>query len=382
LRISELDAREDHDAIAARTLTDAWERQYGQQFRVSFGRHGRGQQWRQQNLLSAWITSSAGPEVRRFLADSFRHTQVKHRQVPQWLAGTALASRVGLAVTSRSVFTVDPALPDTHNLLILPGNRRIRFFDFGSGKSRVALKDGFDDTAMSTELGVRGGGQVGPFPPILRSGSGWFEEDIIDGLTLSRCPPRLDRATIDEVALARLEAWGARSAESVDTASYIDSQVEVVTALAEGRLALPKNLAETVSAIQSQTVIQDSHGDCQPGNIIIEQDGSNPLFIDWEYHGRRSRHYDRVVFGTGLRWPANLSERLRKHDYYVAGASSATLNDLPGGEARRALIVTALLEDVVWRLKTWKSGPKAILARGIPSEVGPVIQAIWGAFEH
>ena len=218
-------AREDFDAVLAQTLSAAWTAWRGAPHRVTVGDPAApGQRWTFQPLLSAYYVPSAlSRRARRYLADSFRHTPVAHRRLPQLALGTLLATRAGLTLAGRPGFTVDPPLPDPGHTLVVPGNQRLRLFDFRAGRTRVVLKRGFDAASLATEVRVRTSGP-GPFPPVLDHGLEplpWLEEPLLDAWALPRCPPHVDTAAARQRAVAALDAWLATTARREERASWI-----------------------------------------------------------------------------------------------------------------------------------------------------------------
>ena len=91
-----------------------------------------------------------------------------------------------------------------------------------------------------------------------------------------------------------------------------------------------------------------SHGDFQPGNVLLDGEGCLTL-IDWEETDIRSSCYDAMVFSLSARFPSGLSGRV--HAFLKDGAS------LPDelaifGLSRAELVSLWLCEDIIWRLTT------------------------------
>lgn len=357
MRLHELRAREDIDGIVVRTLERAWSLELGRSFRVEPGAAGE-QRWRVQPLLSGYFVEGIASAPRRFLRDQFRHTPVWRRRLPQYLLGTALASRVGLRLTGPVAFSVTPAIPGAEERLVVPGNRRLRMFDFASGRSRVVLKDGFSRAAIEREVAVRGSGAVGPFIPITRSdvAEGWFEEPIFDGYALPRCPPWFSQRALGQRALELLEAWSGEATREVDARRYAEGLAERLRGALLGDERAPKGrvkektlrrLDELVARATGTALLTSrSHGDFQPGNVLVSRDGERVLLTDWEYSGERSVDYDRLVWGLGSRTGRDLGRELRAIE--KAGGSDAVA--LVAKPAARATVVTLFeLEELGWK---------------------------------
>ena len=222
MRINEIKEREDLDVILRKTLEAEWTRTQGHQVHVRMTDSSAGQTWREQPLLSAYYVRGVESEVRRYLADSFRYTTVKARMLPQWLLGTALASKPGLRWSSKPVFRVTPQIEYAEKKLIVPGNQRIRIFDFDAGRITVVLKHGFDSETMQREIAVRNGDNAEHFVKVIEADDRgrWMEEPFVDGFPLSRCPPWHNRLELERRAFECLAKWQRRYCRTVSAADY------------------------------------------------------------------------------------------------------------------------------------------------------------------
>ena len=131
MNTAEMRSREDFDAVLFGTLQTAWSREQGQP--VAVGADGPGQPWRFHPLHSAYTVAGASAAPRRFLANSVRYAMRRWRRPAQWVAGTALSASPGLWALSRPGFVVSPGIPGARDMVLLPGNQRIRLFDFSAG---------------------------------------------------------------------------------------------------------------------------------------------------------------------------------------------------------------------------------------------------------
>ncbi|MGM0574762.1 MAG: phosphotransferase [Myxococcota bacterium] len=366
MNVREMRRREDIDTVLRATLQRGWSRQHGD---VRLGAPDEpGQRWSYLPLVGAFAVADVGRVGRRWLRDNIRHTPFRRRAIPQWIVGTAITSRPVLRRVAQPAFTVRPALPRPHDLVVVPGNQRVRIFDFGSGRSRVLLKEGFDAGTMRNEIAVRGDGAAGPFPPIVAHGGdgAWFEEPLVDGWAVPRCPPGVDRAARTREALRRLDRWTRSATRQVAASEHAADVHALARALAaevgarygrdmEDVEALLDRL--TVEASRTRTIrLARTHGDFQAGNLLVPRSGGPVMILDWEHAGERTRWYDVLVLGLGIRFAAGRSARLRA---FVLG------DDVPEGlppEAedpawRRLHVAWLLLEDLVFHLAQGLTGP-------------------------
>jgi hypothetical protein len=367
MRIAELRDREPYDLIARRSLNRLLTTWAGPELGftplegLGGARGDGGQQWWVQEQLSAYVVPCAAPAVWAFLADGFRHTQVRSRRLAQYVLGTALASPVGLRCAGRPAFSLRSPIAGADHLVIVPGNRRMRLFDLASGRTRTLLKDGVDPGILRPELALRSAADAdAPFPPILDSGPDWFDEPIVPGFALPRIRDPHVQARASHAALAQLDAWARPRAREISGQDYVEDLALRAEAACH-RLGMndvaPALFRQLPTHCFGRVTLAPSHGDCQAGNVVVSPSGT-PTWIDWEFTGERSRLYDRLTWALGLRFPAGLSARVDAERHAPSAASG-----LPMAPRERAnAIAVALLEDLVLTLEARAS----IGLRGAP----------------
>lgn len=346
-------------ATLARGLSD-W---LGRVVRV--GRPGVGQTWRLQPLLSACYVRDPSRAVRRFLRAGLRYTPRRRRLPVQFAAGTALTTRAGLLVSSRPLFAIEPGLLRARDIAVVPGNQRVRILDFGAGCSRVLAKQGFSRVGMRREIAVRGPGRSGPFPPITAADpdAGWFVEPIVDAVALARLPPWRSRLRAEERALERLAAWQrgrGRTRAAADWAGDERSAVRSALEAVEARFGvdlsgLERHIDDLLERAGSGTVeLAPSHGDFQPGNLLVDGAGEVHL-IDWERSEERMRRYDEWTLRLRSRAPPGLGQRLAK----------ALQHGLPGVAQPVAELARFALQDLRFYLDESAVGPLRVPSAGL-----------------
>ena len=370
MRIAELRARERYDDILLRTLSQQLSVWHGEPFSVA--NRGHGQAWLEHRIFSAYVTAEATREVRRFLADQVRHTSNRLRRLPQFIIGTAAATRLGIRAASSSKLFVSPHIPNANHLAILPGNRRIRFFDLAKQCSRVVMKDGFSSDAIDAELRVRGSGHNGPFPPILDmdQAAGWFTEPLVSGRVLARIPSRTAARSYRDLALRQLTAWAAPG-----RLFWSYEQWWAENTVAKALLGESMDAVNALIGHEPKVEVQPSHGDFQPGNILVQPSESRVWLLDWEFYGIRSTHYDGLVLLTGLRWPGQAAASIE--DALSGRLLVPSLQSLSLQQRKRA-VVMALIEDITLRLRGWDG----TLEGASPPEIPYLIALIRSVIER
>jgi hypothetical protein len=375
MRIAQLRQREDLDAVVIRTLAEGLTSLREESTSVT-GVRGRGQEWFVQALLSAYFTRSPSPVVRRFLRDSFRFTPKWTRLPAQALLASLLSSPLGLRATSRHAFAISPPVEPRSHVLIVPGNQRVRLFDFSRGEVIVFLKAGFDPKSMERELEVRRKGRGGPFPPVLTTAHQplYFSEPILDGFALPRCPPWLNRRAVTRLAVEMLGDWLEPSYEVVATRDYLAAltlRIEGHLAELQKKFTFPvaalrgwvRRLAEEASAFP-EVPAAFTHGDFQAGNLFVARDARRVWLLDWEHAAQRFAWYDYLVFGLDSRATGGIGGRLA--DFLAGRRPVAGLPaDQRAAEWRRMALALFLLEDLEWYLHESGLGPYSAPSRGL-----------------
>ena len=250
-----------------------------------------------------------------------------------------------------------PSEMATKDLVIVPNNRSIRFFDYQTDTVGCIIKKGFTDKYFSNQIRFRTQYSYPFMVPLLRHGDTWFEEPILKGHPLARVTDQ--KAYQKGIADAKQGIFCLMSdtKREVDTNTYISNLLEKITDLTEQAkirkqikkgektLEIAKNAATIATKLDKITLCQ-SHGDFQSGNIWVDTDGKTWIY-DWETAGERSVWYDisvlsyslRRAYGWGDFWKNELPSQMLFEQQ----------NSTP--EQYRAMKCVVLLEDIVFYLE-------------------------------
>lgn len=382
MHVREMRAREAYEQVLKESLTRGLTEYSGTSQQVSGVGH---QRWWYQPLFGVYHGCQPSQPVRRWMRDSFRYTPVRRRALAQFLVGTTAASRSGLRLTQQGAFGLTPGLNHPADLVIIPGNQRIRLLCFRDGITRIWAKAGFDPSGLEREVKAREH-HAGPFVEVRGHAAdySWVEEDLIEGQVLPRVAPWKNVRAPLASALQELDEWTASLPTHVGAGDYAQSLV--VTALGlEARLVAkfhayagtdPQAIGSTrvfgneahlgslaTTACRLGTVrLGLTHGDLQPGNIMRRTTG-DMVIIDWEHARERVWYYDRLVFGLrtrgGAAWTSACSA-------FLAGDRSFPFEPCPADRSwRQAALALFRLEEWVWYLREANSGPYIVLPNGL-----------------
>ncbi|MCP4448939.1 MAG: phosphotransferase [Myxococcales bacterium] len=388
MRIADMQAREDFDAVLYSTLEAGWSAMLGYPIRVEALRGPTAQTWYVSQTLGGFFVGRPGKRVREYLRDGLRYTPRKARFVPQWLISTGLSTSLGLEIASTKAFSVSPEITRAGSMLVVPGNQRIRVFDFRKNVVRVILKTGFSPDAMAREISFRK--QYGSEPFVLEilkmaDDLTWFEEPIVHSYALPRCPPWYRRSSLAATALGDLEQWSSAFTHSVPSREYSDTLLERLFDLLEllkerftsCDLRPAQGFGKALAAVASEMgelELAPSHGDFQGGNVLVTKASRRPIIIDWEHSGERWRYYDRLVMGLSTRSPARLSTRWKA---FIAGdTKESALSALPKSPSwRTSACALVALEDLLWYASESLAGPYSRPSEGLTLLLSELEQA-------
>lgn len=369
MKIDEILRREDYLTSICKSLEVGWSEQFGVPYRVSEGMSDTAQNWTLQRFLSVFHTGMPGTDIRHFSQDLVRYTARRVRQYPQWLLGTARARPLSLRLLGRAGFFVEPGVPNAQQLLLLPGNRRHRVVDFSNRQTRVMLKAGFSRSAIEREVAVRAA-PGGPFVALTAWGDTWFEEPLFDGRALNRWTDARQRDEWRRRAWTDLASWLMRSERESSAEDYLAGlSARAEAAAQESTSRYPAIACFPISELLDRLAnaaakigvvrLAETHGDFQPGNVMVNPQQDCVVLSDWEYSGERARDYDFLVYALGLRHPTGVLNRLEQ---FASTGELAFDDECLSGEFadpvwRASALATAILEELVHLLEESLSGP-------------------------
>ena len=382
MKIADLLQREPFGEILERTLSHYFQGRYGIEFEVRWYAKSPGvgaiaaqgfQPWLCRPDLNAIFAAHAPSKVldpvrRELYETSVRWQRPLQRAYFGLVAHPRLVERL-----AKVAIGIKPALPDADSLLILGGNNRLRILDLQSQRLHFVLKDGFDTRSTQRELEVRRVVQSPHIPEIvcLAPDGTWFEQRCIQGAALNRLPSEYDPLPFEERAIKLLASWAANTVEAVSVIEYSRSLLDQIEAHLATRVpdgleqmkaqvrtwarALCVAIERLAASAGDSIELALSHGDFQPGNILLEE-GDHLWVTDWEYSARRQRHYDILVYGLRSRFARGLAGRIGQltadHRVFSEPPWRAWphLSDISPDRLRMVASVF-LLEDLLWRVQ-------------------------------
>lgn len=376
MKLGELRAREDLDEVLKETLRERLSERLGRAVEVSAPEGADENAWRLQPLVGVCWGPGLNDAGRHFIAAMLRGGNSWEARALRAPIRAVLRTAAGLKVTSRRAFGLPSHVVDSTQTLLLLGNRRIRLVFLGSGRCLVLLKAGFSSEGMKTEIQRRGRHLAGPFPKIdAHDEEGrWFEEDVLDAEPLPRCPSSWKPEDLGSLAVKRLEDWSEHTIVWRNATEYVEELrcrllggLERRVGKYDLRLLLKPEWLDALSqrATRLGTIeTRVSHGDLQPGNILVERTSRVPLITDWETSDRRSVWYDRLVWALETRYGGDLMKRF--NTFVTTGTSKRhPLVELRSRPQRQSVVALFLLEELEWLIRESTAGPLVCPGAGV-----------------
>lgn len=304
-----------------------------------------------------------------------RHTvQRSHAVQRNVLTKLAMAMFIKVAFSRRGMFgckyIVFDHVPDhSESLMILPGNMKLKVFDFQEGTITNILKEGFEEASLKSEMDIRLNPAKEYILPLKLERANVYCEKLIQGRSYDRLENHLAASMIGKIEDILLDIQqGNRT--TINCADYLRKQVEIVSQLLmklQCEQALRDRILSFVEQLrrfgEGEVVLSDSHGDFQNGNIFVSDDG-RIYILDWETYAIRSIGYDLLTFFYKFRYRTDYLKRIDDYLNNESWNAIAQKYGLPSSD-KRVVLSTYFMEDTIWLLKETLSTPEKRVSDGI-----------------
>jgi aminoglycoside phosphotransferase len=366
MRLSLLLEREPFPQILEKTLTHFWGRHFEREISVRWV-NGRAapqpgeQVWLVNAYLNAIFVPEAEPPIFDPIRREFSRSLVWWKRPLQRAYVHLAAAPPTARLLAQARLHVAPPIPQAKRQLLVGGNHKIRWLQAGEGVAYGICKAGFDNRFMRQEIAARQQAAACGLPvPALRAvdpAGNWFAETYLSGTPLNRLADAQAAETAVQQIMAALERLYAATETTTTVGAYAAHRHAQIQALIQphhllaaadkARLSrLADRLLARVAGSTAVCPLALTHGDCQPGNILCNEDGA--WLIDWEYAGLRQRDYDRLTLALQSRFPVELADRLQA--FLVEGWPAPWRSLWAAVGDREARITLFLLEEICLHL--------------------------------
>lgn len=366
----DIQSRENIDAIMGETLSGY----FRTKVTVS-GQYRRGSY-----ILCPRLNAAVYARPERRVKQFMQRSHAARRNV---LLQLAMSMFIRVAFSRQGLFgcryiTFEKLPPHAESLLIMPGNMKLKLFDFQTGVITNVLKAGFTDASLELEKGIRLNTDKPYILPLKMEQDNVYTEQLVPGCSFDRLEKHRASAANEEIKKCLLDIQQGNR-RIIDAADYLSGQLLSLRQLLEklnSEKALKKRIlsfAEKMGRFSGkQVILSDSHGDFQSGNTFIADDG-RVYILDWETFAVRSIGYDLLTFFYKFRYRGDFLMRI---DSFLNDIGWQTIAKQYGAEGltKRSILSVYFIEDIIWLLQETLSTPEKRCSDGIRKYGEPEFQ--------
>jgi len=329
--------------------------------------------------INAIVTRDSSREVREYIYKECSNN-------PNLLKRFAIYLYTRLLLKSKGKFldkciSIEPKTKDENSLLIFPGNKKIKIFNFKKNYIDNIIKESFNDYCFKRELDFRLNNTKYDFVlGIERYSNRWYREKIIDGVSLPRISDKNKHKLFKENVNKLLDLLQKDTEKEIEMGEYINilvSRIKEESHKLEDKSEkfnferkLEKFVMFLVDMIANKKdiiLLSLSHGDMQEGNVIIRRVDDKIFIVDWETWDERTIWYDKLMFNCNLRNNYKFEGNLRKYlfnykDIICEGRDNIFTADL---NRRKAIAIIFILEDLLWQIEESNNFPGEIVSYSV-----------------
>lgn len=262
-------------------------------------------------------------------------------------------------------------------------NRSLRIFDYEAGTTVSIQKAGFTNKFFQNQLQFRLKHPHSFIPPILASGTDWFEERIYTGKVLARIIDSQAYKAAQTQTLAYMAQLQEASMEQQPSQSYIAGLCRHLEDMLEATAANKATTCHSYAAEYLRRLQKylktapetlptvSSHKDLQGGNILVTPE--KLWIIDWETQGRGSCWFDAITMIYGTRYYGGIRKLTRDT---LANRLPEQIGKTEGWTAKQILAIF-LLEDLEFYLEDMLELPGKAGSATFDRYMGEVQEINW-----
>lgn len=329
--------------------------------------------------INAIVTKDNSVEVKKYIFKEFSNN-------PNLLKRCAIYFYTRLLLKSRGIFSdkcisIEPKIKDENSLLIFPGNKKIKIFNFKENYIDNIVKESFIDHCFNKELDFRLNNTKYDFVlGVERYSNRWYREKIIDGVSLPRISNKNKHKLFKESVNKILDLLQEDSEKKIEMGEYINTLINRIKEESykledkSEKFNFERKLERFVIYLVGKIVnkkdvvlLSLSHGDMQEGNVIIRKTDEKIFIVDWETWSERCIWYDKLMFNYNLRNIYKFINNLKNYlfnykDIICEGRDGIFTADL---NQRKVIVIIFILEDLLWQIKESNNFPYGIVSNSV-----------------
>jgi len=329
--------------------------------------------------INAIVTKDNSREVREYIYKEFSNN-------PSFLKRFTIYFYTRLLLKSKGRFSdkcisIEPEIKDENSLLIYPGNKKIKIFNFKENYIDNIVKESFIDYCLNKELDFRLNNTKYDFVlGVERYSNRWYREKIIDGVSLPRIADKNKHKLFKENVNRLLDLLQEDTKTEIEIGEHINKLVSKIKKESHKledkseKFNFERNLKEFVMYLINKIInkkdiilLSLSHGDMQEGNVIIRRTDEKIFILDWETWDERTIWYDKLMFNCNLRniykFLSNLKNYLFNYKNIIyKGRDDIFTADL---NRRKVIAIIFILEDLLWQIEESNNFPYNIVNNSV-----------------
>lgn len=329
--------------------------------------------------INAIVTKDNSGEVRKYIFKQFSNN-------PNLLKRFAIYFYTRLLLKSRGIFSdkcisIEPKIKDENSLLIFPGNKKIKIFNFKENYIDNIVKESFIDYCFHKELDFRLNNTKYDFVlGVERYSNRWYREKIIDGVPLPRISDKNKHKLFKVYVNKLLDLLQEDSEKKIEIGEYINTLINRIKEESykledkSEKFNFERKLERFLTYLVGKIVNKEdvvllslSHGDMQEGNVIIRKTDEKIFIVDWETWSERTIWYDKLMFNYNLRNVYKFIDNFKKYlfnykDIIYEGRDGIFTADL---NRRKAIAIIFILEDLLWQIEESNNFPGEIVSYSV-----------------
>lgn len=329
--------------------------------------------------INAIVTKKNSEEVRKYIFKEFSNN-------PNLLKRFAIYFYTRLLLKSKGRFSdkcisIKPKIEDENSLLIFPGNKKIKIFNFKENYIDNIVKESFIDYCFNKELNFRLNNTKYNFVLTVEKHSNrWYREKIIDGVSLPRISDKSKHKLLKEIVNKILDLLQEDTKIEIKIGEYVNTLVSKIKKESykledkSEKFNFERNLEKFVMYLANMItnkrdiiLLSLSHGDMQEGNVIIRRTDEKIFIIDWETWGERTIWYDKLMFNYNLRNIYKFISNLKKYIFNYKNIICKDKNDIFTTDLnrRKVIAIIFILEDLLWQIEESNNFPYDIVSYSV-----------------
>jgi thiamine kinase-like enzyme len=376
MSIHNLKKREDFNTIAIKTLKEYFRIVYKEEFEIKLGTNRETNKIKNKyfifSRINAIVQTPFTPKIKNFIITENSNSSNILKRVLGYFYSRALTNCGGLF--SDSTFSITPRIPGNNEILIYPGNKKFKIINFTNGYIDNIVKESFPNEWFMKEIIFRKESRYDFVLPIIENSYNFYREEYVKGSSLPRV--KKDKLNIYKIVNKYLDEMQKSDLEKVDAKKCLLNKVSIIRYSTEilrsknisqeriqGLMSFTKQLCKIIDTSNVTIFESFSHGDLQPGNVIVRDSDKKAFIIDWETWGNRSIWYDRMMLNYNLRNIYKLTENIA----LFLNTDGNLLGDIFGENPKKfdfnakSMAALFLLEDIIWQLEETKALPNKII---------------------